>query len=99
MWTETLLKLSDDKRCSTTRHLTVLFNPRSCPEGVVVNGQLIGSKQVHKSKLRTYFGAISVYYQPDGVSLTVNTDSIIMTDGRNNHSFTWGSTAEISQDG
>ncbi|KAM4569507.1 inter-alpha-trypsin inhibitor heavy chain H2 [Odontesthes bonariensis] len=67
--------------------------------GIVVNGQLIGSKQVHKSKLRTYFGIISVYYQPDGVSVTVGTDSITMTDGRSNHSFTWGSTAEIAQDG
>jgi len=67
--------------------------------GVVVNGQIIGSKQVQKGKLKTYFGTISVYYQPDGVSVTVRSDSIIMTDGRNNHSFTWGATAEITQDG
>lgn len=79
--------------------LTLLFNPRCCPEGVVVNGQLIGSKQVQKSKLKTYFGTISVYTQPDGVSVTVSTVSIAMTDGRNNHSFTWGATAEITQDG
>ncbi len=78
---------------------TLVFNPLSCPKGVVVNGQLTGSKQVHKSKLRTYFSTISVYYQPDGVSVTVSTDSIGMSDGRNNHSFTWGTTAEISQDG
>uniref|UniRef100_A0A8C4IL13 Inter-alpha-trypsin inhibitor heavy chain 2 n=1 Tax=Dicentrarchus labrax TaxID=13489 RepID=A0A8C4IL13_DICLA len=45
----------------------------SCPEGVVVNGQLIGSKQMHKNKLNTYFGTISVYYQPDGVSVTAST--------------------------
>ncbi|CAK6949948.1 inter-alpha-trypsin inhibitor heavy chain H2 [Scomber scombrus] len=67
--------------------------------GLVVNGQLIGSKQVHKSKLKTYFGTISLYYQPDGVSVTINTDSIVMTDGRSNHSFTWAATAEITQDG
>ncbi|XP_010727817.3 inter-alpha-trypsin inhibitor heavy chain H2 [Larimichthys crocea] len=67
--------------------------------GLVVNGQLIGSKKMHKNKLNTYFGTISIYYQPDGVSVTVSTESIIMTDGRNNHSFTWGSTAEITQDG
>nr|XP_046235574.1 inter-alpha-trypsin inhibitor heavy chain H2 [Scatophagus argus] len=67
--------------------------------GLVVNGQLIGSKQMHKNKLSTYFGTISVYYQPDGISVTVSTVSIDMTDGRNNHSFTWGTTAEITQDG
>ncbi|XP_040002803.1 inter-alpha-trypsin inhibitor heavy chain H2 [Xiphias gladius] len=67
--------------------------------GVVVNGQLIGSKQVHRNRLNNYFGTISVYYQPDGVSVTVGTDGIGMTDGRNNHSFTWGATAEITQDG
>ncbi|XP_067437287.1 inter-alpha-trypsin inhibitor heavy chain H2 [Thunnus thynnus] len=67
--------------------------------GVVVNGQLVGAKQMQKNKLKTYFGTISVYYQPDGISVTVNADSIIMTDGRSNHSFTWGATAEITQDG
>uniref|UniRef100_A0A669C6J1 Inter-alpha-trypsin inhibitor heavy chain 2 n=1 Tax=Oreochromis niloticus TaxID=8128 RepID=A0A669C6J1_ORENI len=64
--------------------------------GVTVNGQLIGSKKVNK---RTYFGTIGIYYQPDGISVIVSTDGITMTDGRNNHSFTWGSTAEIRQDG
>uniref|UniRef100_A0A4W6D7W1 Inter-alpha-trypsin inhibitor heavy chain 2 n=1 Tax=Lates calcarifer TaxID=8187 RepID=A0A4W6D7W1_LATCA len=37
--------------------------------------------------------------KPDGISVTVGTDSIAMTDGMNNHSFTWGATAEITQDG
>ncbi|XP_036004735.1 inter-alpha-trypsin inhibitor heavy chain H2 [Fundulus heteroclitus] len=67
--------------------------------GVVVNGQLISSKQPHKDKLSTYFGIVSVYYQPEGVGVTVSTDRIAVTDGRNNHSFTWGATAEIAQDG
>ncbi|KAM3587599.1 uncharacterized protein V6R79_009820 [Siganus canaliculatus] len=67
--------------------------------GVVVNGQLIGSKQVKKNKLNTYFGTISVYYQPDGVSVTATATSIAVTDGRNSHAFTWGATAEIVQDG
>uniref|UniRef100_A0A671Y1R9 Inter-alpha-trypsin inhibitor heavy chain 2 n=1 Tax=Sparus aurata TaxID=8175 RepID=A0A671Y1R9_SPAAU len=44
--------------------------------GLVVNGQLISSKKMKKNKLNTYFGVISVYYQPDGVSVTVGTDSI-----------------------
>ncbi|XP_070784748.1 inter-alpha-trypsin inhibitor heavy chain H2 [Enoplosus armatus] len=93
-----------------TSNMDVCFNIDSKPghilnlvsdsgTGVVVNGQLIASKQAHKSKLRTYFGIISVYNQPDGVSVTVSTVNIAMTDGRNNHSFTWGATAEITQDG
>ncbi|XP_068995981.1 inter-alpha-trypsin inhibitor heavy chain H2 [Embiotoca jacksoni] len=67
--------------------------------GLVVNGQLISSKRVHKGKLNTYFGTIAVHYRPEGVSLTVSTDGIAMTDGGNNHSFTWGATANITQDG
>lgn len=65
----------------------------------MVNGQLIGSKRMLKNKLNTYFGTISLYYQPDGISVTVSTASIDMTDGMNNHSFTWATTAEITQDG
>lgn len=70
-----------------------------CPEGVLVNGQLISSKKVHKNKLNTYFGTVSVRYQPAGVSVTINTDRIALSDGSNNHSFTWAATAEITQDG
>uniref|UniRef100_A0A8C7CK17 Inter-alpha-trypsin inhibitor heavy chain 2 n=1 Tax=Oncorhynchus kisutch TaxID=8019 RepID=A0A8C7CK17_ONCKI len=69
--------------------------------GVVVNGQLIGSKRVgveEKEKVNTYFGTISVFYQPDGISVSVSTDRIDLTHGRNNHSFTWGATADITQD-
>ncbi|XP_069375724.1 inter-alpha-trypsin inhibitor heavy chain H2 [Paralichthys olivaceus] len=93
-----------------TSNMDVCFNIDSKPghilnlvsdtgAGVVVNGRLIGSKHLHKSHLRTYFGTISIYYQPDGLSVTVGTDSISMNDGSNNHTFTWGATAEISQDG
>ncbi|XP_023251096.1 inter-alpha-trypsin inhibitor heavy chain H2 [Seriola lalandi dorsalis] len=91
------------------RNMDVCFNIDSKPghilnlvsdngTGLVVNGQLIGSKKMQKGNLKTYFGTISIYYQPDGVSVTVGTDGIAMTDGRNNHSFTWGTTAEITQD-
>uniref|UniRef100_A0A8C8FFP6 Inter-alpha-trypsin inhibitor heavy chain 2 n=1 Tax=Oncorhynchus tshawytscha TaxID=74940 RepID=A0A8C8FFP6_ONCTS len=67
--------------------------------GVVVNGQLVGSKRVEeKEKVNTYFGTISVFYQPDGIRVSVTTDRIDLTDGRNNHSFTWGATADITQD-
>lgn len=68
---------------------------------MVVNGQLVGSKRVgveDKEKVNTYFGTVSVFYQPDGIRLSVSTDRIDLTDGRNNHSFTWGATADITQD-
>ncbi|KAM3858933.1 inter-alpha-trypsin inhibitor heavy chain H2 [Diretmus argenteus] len=78
-------------------HILNLVSDRGA--GVVVNGQLVGAKQLQKNKLNTYFGTMSVYYQPDGISVTVSTDSIDMADSRNNHSFTWGATAEIIQDG
>ncbi|CAN9508439.1 unnamed protein product [Ophioblennius macclurei] len=67
--------------------------------GLVVNGRLVGSKRPHKGKLSTYFGTISVYYQPDGVSVTVHTDRIAVSDGANSYSFTWGATAQVTQDG
>ncbi|XP_034019469.1 inter-alpha-trypsin inhibitor heavy chain H2 [Thalassophryne amazonica] len=90
-------------------HMDICFNIDSKPgdilnlvsdpgTGLVVNGQLIGSKQMDRNKLRTYFGTISVYYQPDGFSVTVSTDSIFIADGRNNHSFTWSATAQLAQD-
>ncbi|XP_024141751.1 inter-alpha-trypsin inhibitor heavy chain H2 [Oryzias melastigma] len=92
------------------RSMTVCFNVDSKPgdvlslvsdegTGVAVNGQLIGSKKALKNKLRTYFGVISVYYQPQGASVTVGTDLITLTDGRNNNSFTWGATVDVTQDG
>uniref|UniRef100_A0A4W6D7J7 Inter-alpha-trypsin inhibitor heavy chain 2 n=1 Tax=Lates calcarifer TaxID=8187 RepID=A0A4W6D7J7_LATCA len=61
-------------------NMDVCFNIDSKPghilnlvsdSGLVVNGQLISSKQAHKSKVSTYFGTVSVYYQPDGISVTV----------------------------
>uniref|UniRef100_A0A3Q3W9S6 VWFA domain-containing protein n=1 Tax=Mola mola TaxID=94237 RepID=A0A3Q3W9S6_MOLML len=57
--------------------------------GLVVNGQLIRSKRMNKGKVNTYFGTISVYYQPDGISLTISPASISMDDGKNNNTFTW----------
>lgn len=66
---------------------------------MVVNGQLISAKKMKQNKENTYFGAISVYHQPDGVSVTVSTTEISVSDGRNNHSFTWAATADITQEG
>uniref|UniRef100_A0A8C9ZLL7 Inter-alpha-trypsin inhibitor heavy chain 2 n=1 Tax=Sander lucioperca TaxID=283035 RepID=A0A8C9ZLL7_SANLU len=54
---------------STPGHILNLVSDSGT--GVVVNGQLIGSKRIHKSKLKTYFGTISVYYLPDGISVTI----------------------------
>ncbi|KAK7891843.1 hypothetical protein WMY93_023806 [Mugilogobius chulae] len=67
--------------------------------GVVVNGQLVGSKKLHKNKLNTYFGTISVYFQPDGVSVTTSTENITVSDARNTHVFSWDATTDIMQDG
>uniref|UniRef100_A0A3B3Z8E8 Uncharacterized protein n=1 Tax=Periophthalmus magnuspinnatus TaxID=409849 RepID=A0A3B3Z8E8_9GOBI len=65
---------------------------------VVVNGQLIGSKKLYKNKVSTYFGTISVYSQPEGVSVTASTDNITISDERNSHVFSWDATADITQD-
>ncbi|XP_058479584.1 inter-alpha-trypsin inhibitor heavy chain H2 [Solea solea] len=66
--------------------------------GVVVNGQLISSKQLIKDDVRTFFGIISVYSQRDGVAVTISTDDIIVHRGNVSHSFTWRATAQLSQD-
>lgn len=65
---------------------------------MTVNGQLIGSKKMQKDKLDTYFGTISVFYQPEDLGVTVSTAHIAVSDGGNNRSFTWASTAEIARD-
>ncbi|XP_074554878.1 inter-alpha-trypsin inhibitor heavy chain H2 [Halichoeres trimaculatus] len=67
--------------------------------GLVVNGQLIGSKKLKKGKLNTYFGIISAYYQPDGIRVNISPENIAMSDGVNHQTFTWGATADITQDG
>ncbi|KAM6986274.1 inter-alpha-trypsin inhibitor heavy chain H2 [Aplochiton taeniatus] len=93
-----------------TNNMDVCFNIDSEPghilnlvsdpgTGVVVNGQLVGSKQAQKNKLKTYFGTVSVYYQPEGVSVVISTEHIRLIDFKNNHTFTWEATANITQDG
>lgn len=64
-----------------------------------MNGQLIGAKKRLKNKLQTYFGVVSVYNQPDGISVTVGTSGVAVDDGRTNHSFSWSASADFSQDG
>ncbi|XP_012680854.2 inter-alpha-trypsin inhibitor heavy chain H2 isoform X1 [Clupea harengus] len=67
--------------------------------GVVVNGELIGSKTRQNHKLKTYFGTIGVFYRSEGVRVTVSTDRIDVVEGKNNHSFSWGGTADIITNG
>lgn len=66
--------------------------------GLAVNGQLIGAKKSLKNKLRTYFGVVTVYSQPDGISVTVGTSGVAVADGRTNHSFSWSASSDFSQD-
>ncbi|KAL2102608.1 hypothetical protein ACEWY4_001776 [Coilia grayii] len=88
------------------RDMNVCFNIDSEPgkilnlvsdpgTGVVINGQLVGSKAPQNHKLKTYFGTIGVFYRPEGVRVNVRTDRIDVVEGKNNHSFSWGGTADI----
>ncbi|KAF4114531.1 inter-alpha-trypsin inhibitor heavy chain H2 [Onychostoma macrolepis] len=65
-------------------------------KGVTINGQLVGSKKMKNNKIQTYFGTISIYSKTDGVQVIVGTDRIDLMEGRNNHSFSWGATAELA---
>ncbi|XP_059361463.1 inter-alpha-trypsin inhibitor heavy chain H2-like [Carassius carassius] len=63
--------------------------------GVTINGQLVGSKKMKNNKIDTYFGTISIYSKTHGVQAIVGTNRIDLMEGRNNHSFSWGATAEL----
>ncbi|XP_067284578.1 inter-alpha-trypsin inhibitor heavy chain H2 [Pseudorasbora parva] len=63
--------------------------------GVTINGQLVGAKRMKNNKINTYFGTISIYSKTDGVQVIVGTNRINLMEGRNNHSFSWGATAEL----
>jgi len=47
------------------------------------------------NKLNTYFGTLSIYSKTDGVQVIVGTNRIDLMEDRNNHSFSWGVTAEL----
>uniref|UniRef100_A0A672S3S4 Inter-alpha-trypsin inhibitor heavy chain H2-like n=1 Tax=Sinocyclocheilus grahami TaxID=75366 RepID=A0A672S3S4_SINGR len=64
--------------------------------GVTINGQLVGSKKMKNNKIDTYFGTISIYSKTHGVQVIVGTNRIDLMEGRNNHSFSWGATAEVT---
>lgn len=63
--------------------------------GVTINGQLVGSKKMKNNKINTYFGTISIYSKIDGVQVIVGTNRIDLMEDGNNHSFSWGVTAEL----
>lgn len=65
----------------------------------MINGELIGAKTLQNSKLKTYFGTISVFYRTEGVMVTVRRDRIDVVEGKNNHSFSWSGTAHINTNG
>ncbi|XP_063073765.1 inter-alpha-trypsin inhibitor heavy chain H2 [Engraulis encrasicolus] len=92
------------------REMDVCFNIDSDPghilnlvsdpgTGVAINGQLVGSKALQNNKLKTYFGTIGVFYRTEGVRINVRTDRIDLMEGNNNHSFSWGDTADIITSG
>ncbi|XP_016418755.1 inter-alpha-trypsin inhibitor heavy chain H2-like [Sinocyclocheilus rhinocerous] len=66
--------------------------------GVTINGQLVGSKKMKNNKIDTYFGTISIYSKTHSVQVIVGTNRIDLMEGRNNHSFSWGATAELVLD-
>uniref|UniRef100_A0A8C7S8V2 Inter-alpha-trypsin inhibitor heavy chain 2 n=1 Tax=Oncorhynchus mykiss TaxID=8022 RepID=A0A8C7S8V2_ONCMY len=82
-------------------NMDICFNIDSEPGHIlnlVSDPGRVGVEEKEKEKVNTYFGTISVFYQPDGIRVSVSTDRIDLTHGRNNHSFTWGATADITQD-
>uniref|UniRef100_A0A8C1XUH1 Inter-alpha-trypsin inhibitor heavy chain 2 n=1 Tax=Cyprinus carpio TaxID=7962 RepID=A0A8C1XUH1_CYPCA len=72
-----------------------ILNLISDPGTVTINGQLVGSKKMKNNKIDTYFGTISIYSKTHGVQAVVGTNRIDLMEGRNNHSFSWGATAEL----
>ncbi|XP_051974871.1 inter-alpha-trypsin inhibitor heavy chain H2-like [Xyrauchen texanus] len=72
-----------------------ILNLISDPGMITINGQLVGSKKMKNNKIYTYFGTISIYSKTDDVQVIVGTNRIDLIEGKNNHSFSWGATAEL----
>ncbi|XP_076860769.1 inter-alpha-trypsin inhibitor heavy chain H2-like [Brachyhypopomus gauderio] len=64
--------------------------------GIVINGQLVGAKQMKNRKLNTYFGTIYIYSKAARVKVTVSTSKINLVEGKASYSFSWGSNAKVS---
>ncbi|KAJ3612518.1 hypothetical protein NHX12_020793 [Muraenolepis orangiensis] len=70
------------------------------PTGLAVNGRLVGAKRPRADgKTSTYFGAISVFSEPDGVSVTVDTERIVVSEGGWGYNITWSASANITLHG
>ncbi|XP_068611633.1 inter-alpha-trypsin inhibitor heavy chain H2 [Brachionichthys hirsutus] len=95
------LPLSDEDVCfnidSKPGHILSLVSDSGT--GLVVNGQLIGAKRPDEGKLKTFFGIISVFYQPGTIAVIVSPDGIAVSDGRKQRRFPWGETAAVRLDG
>ncbi|KAK3517366.1 hypothetical protein QTP70_004686 [Hemibagrus guttatus] len=63
--------------------------------GIAINGQLVSGKKMKNNKLNTYFGTISIYAKAEGLNIVVSTSRIDLIDVKNNHSFSWGATANL----
>ncbi|MCI4388978.1 hypothetical protein PGIGA_G00092290 [Pangasianodon gigas] len=63
--------------------------------GIAINGQLVSGKKMKNNKLNTYFGTISIYAKAVGLNVVVSTSRIDLIEGKNNHSFSWGATANL----
>uniref|UniRef100_A0A8C8FEN6 Inter-alpha-trypsin inhibitor heavy chain 2 n=1 Tax=Oncorhynchus tshawytscha TaxID=74940 RepID=A0A8C8FEN6_ONCTS len=61
---------------------------------LVVAGKVLPSESTTLNSFTTAFAVSHTYT----CTVSVTTDRIDLTDGRNNHSFTWGATADITQD-
>lgn len=62
---------------------------------ITINGQLVSGKKMKNNKLNTYFGTISIYAKGVGLKVVVSTSRIDLMEGKNNHSFSWGATANL----
>ncbi|KAK2832429.1 hypothetical protein Q7C36_015891 [Tachysurus vachellii] len=63
--------------------------------GIAINGQLVSGKKMKNNKLNTYFGTISIYAKAEGLNIVVSPSRIDLIEGKYNHSFSWGATANL----
>ncbi|XP_062852801.1 inter-alpha-trypsin inhibitor heavy chain H2 [Trichomycterus rosablanca] len=65
-------------------------------KGIAINGQLVSAKKMKNNKLNTYFGTISILAKEVGLKVVVGTNRINLMEGKNNHTFSWGATAQLT---
>ncbi|KAM9324457.1 inter-alpha-trypsin inhibitor heavy chain H3-like [Gastrophryne carolinensis] len=69
--------------------------------GIAVNGELIGNKKTGNSVAsnETYFGKIGIVNRKMKVGIEVSTNKIVIINGKNKKSYTWGKKASFSKNG